>query len=80
MNCRVVGIGENETGVGFERFSETRRKDLHLTMMTMFNTPDFRVPLRNVAYLMSEGDLEEAAAAQRSVLEDSFLGKLVVTP
>ncbi len=90
VGCRVVGIGEDETGVGFERSSETRRKDLQLTIMTMFNTPDFRIPLRKVASLMGEGeleiriaetyDLDEAADAQQRVLEDSFLGKLVITP
>ncbi|WP_436348580.1 NADPH:quinone reductase [Natronorubrum sp. FCH18a] len=90
VGCRIIGIGENETGAGFDRSSETRRKDLQLTMMTMFNTPDLRVPLRKIAYLLSEGDveiqlaetyeLEEAAAAQRRVIEDSFFGKVVLTP
>jgi NADPH:quinone reductase-like Zn-dependent oxidoreductase len=55
-----------------------------------FNTPDLRVPLRGIAHLMDSGalsveiaetyGLEEAAEAQRAVLEDSFLGKLVVVP
>ncbi len=90
VGCRVLGIGENETGVGFERSSATRRKDLQLTMMTMFNTPDLRVPLRKLAYLMSEGDLEisiaetygleDAAKAQQHVIEESFLGKVVIVP
>jgi len=90
VGCRVIGIGENETGVGFERSSATRRKDLQLTMMTMFNTPDLRVPLRKLAYLMDEGEfeievaetfeLEDAGAAQQTVIEDSFLGKVVITP
>ena len=58
--------------------------------MSMFNTPNFRVPLRRLAYLMAEGDLtiavareyglDEAGEAQRAVLEDSFLGKLVLVP
>ncbi len=90
VGCRVLGIGENETAVAFDRSSATRRKDLQLTMMTMFNTPDLRVPLRKLAYLLSEGDLEiriadaydleEAGEAQRRVLEDSFFGKIVLTP
>lgn len=90
VGCRVLGIGENDTGVGFERSSATRRKDLQLTMMTMFNTPDFRIPLRKVAYLLGAGDLEvsiaetygleDAADAHRDVLGESFLGKLVVNP
>jgi NADPH:quinone reductase-like Zn-dependent oxidoreductase len=88
VGCRVLGIGENTTAAGFERSSATRRKDLQLTMMTMFNTPDFRVPLRKLAYLMGESDLEiriadtydleDAAAAQRDVMEESFLGKLLI--
>ena len=90
VGCRVIGIGENATAVGFDRSSATRRKDLQLTMMTMFNTPDFRVPLEKIAYLMGDGDieirvadtynLEDAAAAQQDVMGDSFLGKLLITP
>jgi NADPH:quinone reductase-like Zn-dependent oxidoreductase len=59
-------------------------------MMTMFNTPDLRVPLEKIAYLMGAGDIEiriadtydldEAAAAQTDVLGESFLGKLLITP
>ena len=88
--CRVVGIGENEQRVGFSQSSAARGKDLQLTLMSMFNTPDLRVPLRNVAKLLASGELEieiakryeldGAAEAQRAVLEDSFLGKLVITP
>ena len=90
VGCRVIGIGENETSVGFAQSSETRRKDLQLTMMTMFNTPDLRVPLRKIAYLLDRREidikiaetygLEEAASAQQSVIEDSVFGKLVITP
>jgi len=88
--CRVVGIGEKDPNVGFTQSSAARGKDLNLTMMSMFNTPDFRVPLSKLAMLIGSGDLEikvadtygleEAAEAQRAVLEDSFFGKLVVTP
>ena len=58
--------------------------------MSMFNTPDLRVPLRGVAHLMDAGalevevarryGLEEAAEAHRDVMNDSFFGKLVVEP
>ena len=88
--CRVVGIGEKEPRVGFTQSSAARGKDLSLTMMSMFNTPDFREPLSALASLMAAGDLDiqvahsygldEAGEAQRAVLEDSFLGKLVITP
>jgi NADPH:quinone reductase-like Zn-dependent oxidoreductase len=56
----------------------------------MFNTPRLADPLAGVAYLMGQGDLDidvartydldEAAEAQRAVMEESFLGKLVITP
>jgi len=88
--CRVVGIGEKDPQVGFTRSSAVRGKDLQLTLMSMFNTPDLREPLDNVEKLLASGELDitvarqynldEAAEAQRAVLEDSFLGKLVITP
>ncbi|AFK20157.2 NADPH:quinone reductase [Haloferax mediterranei ATCC 33500] len=87
---RVVGIGENDPQVGFELSSAARGKDLNITMMSMFNTPELAVPLRELAGLMETGDfeievartydLDEAAEAHRAVMEDSFLGKLVITP
>jgi len=88
--CRVVGIGEKDQNVGFSQSSAARGKDLNLTLMSMFNTPDFRPGLSKLASLMESGeleitvaetyDLDEAGEAQRAVLEDSFLGKLVITP
>ena len=88
--CRVVGIGEKDPNVGFSQSSAARGKDLNLTMMSMFNTPDFRPRLAKLASLMAAGELEiqvdetyaldEAGQAQRAVLEDSCLGKLVITP
>ncbi|ELZ82449.1 Zn-dependent oxidoreductase, NADPH:quinone reductase / NADPH2:quinone reductase [Haloferax elongans ATCC BAA-1513] len=87
---RVVGIGENDPQVGFELSSAARGKDLQITMMSMFNTPELTAPLRELAGLLGAGDfeidvartydLDEAADAQRAVMEDSFLGKLVITP
>ena len=88
--CRVVGIGEKEQTVGFTQSSAARGKDLNLTLMSMFNTPEFRPRLSKLASLMASGELaiqvdetyglDEAGEAQRAVLEDSFLGKLVITP
>ncbi len=88
--CRVVGIGEKDPQVGFSHSSAARGKDLSLRLMSMFNTPDFRPRLSKVAALLDAGDLEiavaetygleDAADAQRAVLEDSFFGKLVLTP
>lgn len=88
--ARVVGIGENDPVVGFTDDGVARSKDVSYHFMTMFNTPDFRIPLRGVAHLMETGrlsievtrtyPLDEAGEAQRSVMEDSFLGKLVILP
>ncbi|MFB6232859.1 MAG: zinc-binding dehydrogenase, partial [Haloarculaceae archaeon] len=88
--CRVVGIGEKDQQVGFSQSSAARGKDLQLTLMSMFNTPDLRKPLSQVASLLASGDLDiqiattydldGAGEAQRAVLEESFLGKLVITP
>ncbi|EMA46115.1 NADPH:quinone reductase [Halococcus saccharolyticus] len=88
--ARVVGIGENDPAVGLENDGVARSKDVSYQFMSMFNTPDLRVGLRRIAYLMAEDDLtidvareyglDEADEAQRAVLEDSFLGKLVLVP
>jgi len=88
--CRVVGIGEKDPQVGFAQSSAARGKDLTLQMMSMFNTPDFRPRLAKLAGLLADGDLDikvattygldEAGEAQRAVLEESVLGKLVITP
>jgi NADPH:quinone reductase-like Zn-dependent oxidoreductase len=90
VGCRVVGIGENDPHVEFTNDAAARSADLNVQFMTMFNTPSLAEGLERVAYLMGEGDidielagrygLEEAAEAQRAVMEDSFLGKLVIEP
>jgi NADPH2:quinone reductase len=89
-DARIVGIGENDPEVGFTNDGVARGKDLTYQFMSMFNTPDLSRPLERVAHLLGEGDidvqverrydLEDTAQAHRDVLEDSFLGKLVVTP
>ncbi|AFO56460.1 Alcohol dehydrogenase GroES domain protein [Natrinema sp. J7-2] len=88
--ARVVGIGEHSPDPGFSNDGVARSKDVSYQFMSMFNTPDLRVPLRGVAYLMETGalsvevartyDLEAAANAQRAVVNDSVLGKLVIEP
>ncbi|ELY64557.1 NADPH:quinone reductase [Natrinema versiforme] len=88
--ARVIGIGENSPDPGFTNDGAARSKDVSYQFMSMFNTPDLRVPLRGVAHLMNVGnlsidvaqsyDLEEAPEAQRAVMNDSFLGKLVIEP
>ena len=86
----VVGIGENDPAPAFSNVAGARGKDVEYQLMSMFNTPDLRVPLRGVAHLLSEAgltievarsyDLDEAARAQRDVLEGSVLGTLVIEP
>jgi len=88
--ARVIGIGENSPDPGFTNSPGARSKDVSYQFMSMFNTPNLRVPLRGVAHLMDAGalsielarryDLDEADEAQRAVMDDSFLGKLVVEP
>ena len=88
--ARVVGIGENSPDPGFTNDGAARSKDVSYQFMSMFNTPDLRVPLRGVAHLMDTGalsidvarryDLEDAADAHRAVMDESFLGKLVIEP
>lgn len=87
---RVVGIGENHANAGFQDIGTARSKDVSFQFMSMFNTPDFRVALSGVAELMRTGaldislhqtfDLDDAADAQRSVMNESFLGKLALRP
>ncbi|MFC6941313.1 NADPH:quinone reductase [Salinirubellus sp. GCM10025818] len=87
---RVIGIGENSPDPAFSNDGAARSKDVSYQFMSMFNTPDIRVLLNGAAHLMSTDalsievarsyDLEEAGEAQRAVMEDSFLGKLVVEP
>ena len=88
--ARVVGIGESSPDPGFTNDGAARSKDVNYQFMSMFNTPDLRVPLRGVGYLMETGalsieleetyDLEEAGEAQRAVMEESVFGKLVLEP
>jgi NADPH2:quinone reductase len=86
--ARVVVIGnENDTAplpMGPGKF-----KDLRVQAMSVFNTPDTRRVLTRLARLVEDGTvvpevhrtypLADTAAAHRDVLEESFLGKLVVT-
>ncbi|WP_313693907.1 NADPH:quinone reductase [Halorarum halobium] len=88
--ARVVGIGENEQAIGFDSSAGARSKDLRLQLMSMFNTPSLADALAELATLWEAGDLTvevdrsydlaEAGEAQRDVMADSFLGKLVIEP
>ncbi|GGL52657.1 NADPH:quinone reductase [Halocalculus aciditolerans] len=86
--ARVVGIGEDDPAVGFDAVGAARSKDVEFHFMSMYNTPDFAGVLESLATLMADGllvpdvhdtyALDEAADAQRDVLDASFFGKLVV--
>jgi NADPH2:quinone reductase len=90
QGARIVGIGENDPAVGFSNDGVARGKELTYQFMSMFNTPTLARPLERVAHLLGGGDLtvdvartydlDGVADAHRDVLDDSFLGKLVVTP
>lgn len=85
---RVVGIGNTVPEAGWENVAAARAKDIQLTLMSMFNTPRMADHLEKLAQLMGDGDIEphvartydlaDAADAQRDVMQDSFLGKLVL--
>ncbi|USZ73586.1 NADPH:quinone reductase [Natronosalvus halobius] len=66
------------------------RTDATVQVFAMSNEPDLGAVLEEVAVLLADGrldihiarryDLEDAAAAQRAVIEDSFHGKLIILP
>jgi NADPH:quinone reductase len=90
QGARVVGIGETRPEAGWENVSAARAKEIRLQLMSMFNTPDLSAVLERVARLLASDDLpivvdrsyglEDADEAQRAVLEESFLGKIVIEP
>jgi NADPH:quinone reductase-like Zn-dependent oxidoreductase len=90
QNARIVGIGENDPDAGFENVGLARSKDLTLRFTSMFNTPSLARVLDRVTTMLGDGELEVAIAheydlegvaeAHRAVMEESFLGKLVVEP
>jgi len=87
---RVVGIGNTDATAGFDDVAGARARELSLDLMSVFNTPDVASVLDSVGALVASGDvvpevadvydLDEAAAAQRAVTEDSRFGKVVIEP
>ncbi|MDS0281477.1 NADPH:quinone reductase [Haloarcula onubensis] len=87
---RIAAIGNTEPDATFENVPRCRAKALSVHHVSMFNTPDFGDVLARLAVLLADGDLEaeiagrydldEVAQAQRDVLGESVLGKLVVRP
>lgn len=86
---RIVDIS-SAPEVAYENAGAGRGKAQKLLHLSMVRYPDVSEPLERCARLMGSGDLvahidrtyalEEVANAHRDVVEDSFLGKLVVVP
>ena len=87
--ARIVGIGNTDSTVAVP-MGPGKFKDLRVQLMSMFNTPDTGAVLARLLRLVETGalvpvvhrtyDLEATADAHRAVLDESFLGKLVVEP
>ncbi len=90
QGARVLGIGNDTAEGGFDDIGVTKGKEVQYQFMSLFNAADLGAVLDGVADLAAGGEVEpvvhrtygldEAAEAQRAVMEDSFLGKLVLTP
>jgi NADPH:quinone reductase-like Zn-dependent oxidoreductase len=96
LDCEVAAHGGRIVLIGNESPEATlpvgtgKSKELQVQVMSMYNTPDIGAVLDRLATLMTRGNLapdiagrysfEEAGEAQRAVLEESFLGKLLVVP
>ena len=94
FGCRIVQYA-GEDGA-FDGARTGRSKNLTIYMMNMSNLatrpecPDVAEPLASVLRLVDRGaieprihhtyELEEAGEMHRAILEDSFVGKLVLTP
>ena len=88
--ARVIGIGNDTAEGGFTDIGATKANEIRYQFMSLFNAADPGTVLDGVADLCARGevepaihetyDLNEAGEAQRAVMDDSFLGKLVVTP
>ncbi len=88
--ARVVGIGEDRSEMTIGDVTDARSRDVQFTFMSMFNAPDLRHPLGGIADQLATGNLEvvvdraypfeEVQEAHRTLVEESYLGKLVLTP
>ena len=86
--ARIAAIGNESDAATFPDVSACRSKALSVHHVSMFNVPAYAPVLDRLASLLAGGELEPAVArtygladvpaAQRAVLEESFLGKLVV--
>ncbi|MFD1514989.1 NADPH:quinone reductase [Halomarina rubra] len=87
--ARIVGIG-NTSDEARIPLGQAKSKDLDFQVMSMFNVEDTAAVLERLGRLVVSGEvvpevaqtfaLDETADAHRTVMEESFLGKLVVEP
>jgi len=88
--ARIVAIGNTEQAATLPDVPAARAKELSVSLISMYNAPDLGAILDRLSALLADGRLapnvartyalDEAADAQRAVLEDSVFGKLVVEP
>jgi NADPH2:quinone reductase len=86
----IGAIGNESLSATFENVPQCRGKALSVHHVSMFNTPDIGAVCSRLASLMADDNLaglvarryslEDVAEAHRAVLEDSYVGKLVVVP
>jgi NADPH2:quinone reductase len=85
---RIAVIGNQALEATHDDVPRCRGKALSVHHVSMFNTPDTSAVLESLATLMADGEigavvarrysLDSVAEAHRAVMEDSYLGKLVV--
>ena len=90
FGCRVAAIGNESPAATFPSVPAARATALSVHHVSMFNTPDVAAVLERLARLLERGDVEpvvadqyalgDVADAHRDVMNESFLGKLVVVP
>ena len=87
---RLAAIGNEDLSARFADVSRCRWKSLTVHHTSMSDTSDVAAVLERLASLLADGgidpvvprryDLADVGEARRAVVEDSFLGKPVVTP
>jgi NADPH2:quinone reductase len=90
QDAALAAIGNVSPSACFEDVARCRLKGLSVHHVSMYNTSDIGAVLARLAPLLADGELtavvareyglDEVAEAHRAVLEDSYLGKLVVVP
>lgn len=88
--ARIVLYRNRHREAGFTDVPSAGGKELEFNLMSAYNTPRLADPLERIGRLLADDWLdvavadtygfEDAAEAHRRVREDSFFGKLVITP